>query len=57
MFLTKSFLQNISNKIIPNIVEMIYKLRTELEVKINKSETEIDKLKEQVKMLAKKFDE
>ena len=48
-----SFFKNIKNKIIPDIMEIIYRLRTELEGLIGKLSERLDKLETQIEMIAK----
>ena len=46
-----SFFKNIKNKIMPDMMEVVYKLRTELEAKIEHFIFDTKKLKEQIDML------
>ena len=46
-----SFFKTIKNKIMPDVMEVVYKLRTELEAKIESFIFDTKKLKEQINML------
>ena len=46
-----SFFKTIKNKIMPNVMEVVFKLRTELEAKIENFIFDVKKLKEQIDML------
>lgn len=59
MFFSKSvkeYLKKEKNIVVSNVIETVYKLRTELMFEINKRDIEIDKLKEQIKFLSKKYE-
>ena len=46
-----SFFKNIKNKIMPDVMEVVFKLRTELEARIENFIFDTKKLKEQIDML------
>ena len=46
-----SFFKNIKNKIMPDMMEVVFKLRTELEARIENFIFDTKKLKEQIDML------
>ena len=46
-----SFFRNIKNKIMPDMMEVVFKLRTELEARIENFIFDTKKLKEQIDML------
>ena len=48
-----SFFKTVKNKVMPDVMEVVYKLRTELEDQINKLSIRIDKLETQIEMIAK----
>ena len=48
-----SFFDNIKKKIVPDILEVIFSLRTELEAQTNRLSERLDKLESQIEMLVK----